>query len=92
MIWIKNAFAAAKPAAAANCPFDAQLLLTFSDGSAVTVYPAADDCRVFRGPDGACYEYGTDSAIAAEQEAWQHIRVSDAFWSIFGTAKADLHP
>ena len=91
LTWIMNSFAAAKPAAANSCPFDAQLTLTFSNGSAVTVYPATDDCRIFRAPDGACYEYGTDSAIEAEK-GFHQIRVSDSFWSIFGTAKADLHP
>ncbi len=91
LYWIKNAFAAAKPVATADCPFDAQWILTFNDGATVTVYPATDDCRIFRTPDGTCYEYGTESAIEAEQ-AWQHIRVSDVFWGIFGTAKADLYP
>ena len=91
LYWIKNAFAAAKPVATADCPFDAQLILTFSDGSTITVYPATDDCRIFRAPDGICYEYGTEGDIEAEQ-AWQHITASDSFWSIFGTAKADLYP
>ncbi len=91
LTWLNGAFAAAKPAAAAGCPFDARLILTFGDGSSVTVYPATDDCRVFRTPDGSCYEYGAEWAIEAEQ-GFHHIRVSDAFWSIFGTAKEDLYP
>ena len=91
LYWIKDAFAAAKPTAAAECPFDAQLILTFSDGSTITLYPATDDCRIFRTPEGICYEYGTQAGIEAER-AWQHIRVSDSFWSVFGTAKADLDP
>ena len=91
LYWIKQAFAAAKPAENADCPFNAKLTLTFSDGSTVTVWPATDDCRIFRAPDGACYEYGTETDIQAEEQAWQHIKVSDSFWSIFGTAKADLY-
>lgn len=75
--WIRENFAIPQARiTGTDCPFNAVLVLTLSDGRQISLELATDSCNTYRTETGEYYRYGKGAGESSE--------ISKAFWQLFG--------